>query len=487
MTSPDAVPSAAVPADAVAGPPAAPAPDLAAYRDVVETLRGRTFVVRFTVHGLPKSRRLTGKLADQVAQAVKGTRRGVRSSWGLFTAEHPAVQAVNAAVRAVERLRDDWTIVLAAEPSASRARPGAVAPGMRLIWDKDVSEFYSLFQQRAWVLDECVRRLQHALDHATTDEAGRTVPSVKEMDRQHAGEAWSPAAYPEDLRSVVGVAKEIGPDGAPLLDKDGRPVYAISFSEFQVSEKLPALLRERALARLDECLASTVEAATRAVVSELSDQLMTLLEELSERTRVYPPEDGPYGHLYGADVLRKVTHDQDRQVPPGHVRVLLRYRPSAGPAAADGGDGAEVVYQASCWLGPLPNDEFVERLRPHTTAERRRLYPSVVEGIISAIETFRDKKARMLGRYGQSLVEAVTPLLERLTEARRHDPLLGTTALARTLTEAVRKDRAARDRLSALVSETVGAVAEKLEDVRAAGSAYRRRTVRELQLPDGHV
>ena len=430
-----------------------------AHQEAVELLRGRTMEMSFTVHGLPKSRRISGKMAETVAAAVKGKTRGVRSSWSMFTSEHPAVKELNQAIRELEQLRDTWTIVRSAEVQSGEGDKVTIEGGKRLIWDKDIPEFHQLFIAKAKQIDKCAAKLQEAMDSVTYDAEDNPIKSVKDMDRENAGEAWDESVYPKDLTLVVGVSKERDATGKPRLE-DGEPVYIVKFDEYHVSEKLPALLRERAIKRIDEGLSGTIETAMSYAFGELTDQMLTFLGELSTRMKVYPTLD-KYSHLDGAEVVKTVTDEDDAKVPAGHVKVLLRYK-----------DGDA---KTSKWFGPLKKAEFASQFKPQQTNEKKKIYPSVVEGIIEQLQAFKEKKAKMLGAYGENAVTAVEPLLKALTLAKENNPFVSNANAAGKLVSAIKSDEEAKQALAKTIADTVELLEEQVEAVK---ETHKRRSVK---------
>lgn len=436
------------------------------HQEVIELIRGRTMEMSFTVHGLPKSRKITGKTADKIAAAVKGTRRGVKASWTMFTSEHPAVKELNAAIRDLDAVREAWTIVKSADVKKGDGDKVSIAGGKRLIWDKDVPEFYALFVKRAKLIDMAAEKLQHAMDNVTYDADDNPIKSVKDMDRENAEEAWDESAYPKDVRQVVGVAKERGPDGMPRIGNDGDPVYIISFSEYHVSEKLPALLRERAIQRIDAGLSGTIETAMTYAVNELSESMLTFMDELSNRMKVYPVGEYKYLTEHGeAEVVKRVTHADDDKVPPGQVKVYIRYVEK----------DVEGEKKVAKWLGPMKEAEFGVKLRPQTTGERKKIYPSVIEGIINQLQTFKEKKAKMLGVYGENLTEAFAPLLATLTKAKEGNPWAKNEDAAKKLAAVLKTDEEVRTVVSKAVADTVEALEEQVKTVK---ETTKRRSVK---------
>lgn len=367
------------------------------HQQVVEMIRGRTMEMSFTVHGLPKSRRIKGKQADQVAASVDGKRKGIRSSWSMFSSDHPAVKELNAMIRDLNILRDRWTIVRSATVSKGDGDKVSIEGGKRLIWDADIEEFHSLFTDAAKRIDIAAERLQFAMNNATRDGEGNYIKSVKEMDKENAGTVWEDEAYPVDLTFDVGVAKERDSNNETILDANGKPKYLIKFEEYHVSEKLPEMLRERALRRIDEGLSGTIETAMQYATSELADSMLTLLGELSNRTKVFPKTDGEYGYLHEAEVIKLSTHEDDSRLKNGEVKIYLRYKQND--------DGSE--QRISKWFGPMPLAEYTTKFKPRTTSDKKKIFPTVIESIIEQMEAFKDKKSPYAWRIREQYQRSV--------------------------------------------------------------------------------
>jgi hypothetical protein len=440
------------------------------HQEVIDLLKGRCLEVSFTIHGLPKSRRIKGKQAEEIAQAVHGKTRGVRSSWGLFTSEHPAVSQLNQAVRELEQLRDSWTIVRSADIQKT-ADKLVIEGGVRLLWDQDVSDFYKLFVTSARAIDAAAELVQKHLDQPMTIEKnGKLVdfPPIKDMDRDNAGKTWDESAYPDDVRLVVGVAKERDSHGMPILDEDDNPKYVISFDEYHVSEKLPEMLRNRAIERLDARLSQTVETAFSYAVAELSDSLTTFMSELVNRVRIYPKNHPfeKYCAVEAAEVVKVVDHDKDASVPPNHIRLFLAYK-----SVPDGGDPKNPkVFRE--WVGPISLAEYQTKVRPQSTGEKKKLSPQVIEGIISKMQSFRDKKSKMLGVYGKQALEDFDDLMKELTKFKSFHT--SNSEAAQKLATKLRSSAEAKEEMAQVVADTVAALEDRIETVK---KVVRRRKI----------
>lgn len=433
------------------------------HQEVVELLRGRTMEMSFTVHGIPKSRKIGGKLGEKVAASISGKKKGVRASWSMFTSDHPAVKELNVAIRELEQLRETWTIVRSAEVQKGEGDRVTIEGGKRLIWDKDIPEFHALFTAKAKLIDKCVGKLQHAMDHVTYDADDNPIKSVKDMDRENAGEAWDESVYPKDLTLVVGVSKERNGDGSPRLDDQGEPIYIINFNEYHVSEKLPELLKERAVKRIDEGLSGTIETAMTYAANELSDQMMTFLGELTNRVKVYPAVSGQYGKMYEGEIIKQVTDETDPKIPAGHVKALIRYKED---------DDTKVTK----WVGPVKKAAFAAEFKPQATGEKKKIYPSVIESIIEQLTAFKDKKAKMLGAYGDNMVKAFEPLLDALLAAKKVNPYTSATKAAQQLASVLKTDDEAKEAMSKAITDTVEMLEEQVVTVKA--THQKRRTIK---------
>lgn len=433
------------------------------HQEIVETLRARTMEMSFTIHGLPKSRKIGGALADRIAQSVQGNKKGVRSSWSMFTGDHPAVKELNGLLRELEAIRDAWTIVKSANVKKGTGDKVTIESGTRLIWDKDIPEFYALFATKAKQIDRAVEKLEYAMDRITYDADGNGIPSVMDMDRKNAADAWDRSVYPTNLSLVVGVASERNPDGTQAHDEYGEPKYIIQFNEYRVSEKLPELLRERAIARLDQGLSETIETAMAYATTELTNSMVTFLGELSAKTVVYPKVGSEYEHLYEAEVLRVVKGPDPSGVPAGQVKVYLRYKND---------DESKI----SRWFGPMTELRYNLDFNPQTSSTKRRIYPTVIENIISQLRNFKDRKAKMLGTYGDNIVNAFDPLLNTLLLARGSNPWATDDEAAKKLAEALKTSESARSTVVDVITKTVEALAEQVEEAKEVNK--RRRTIK---------
>lgn len=441
------------------------------HQEVIDLLKGRCLEVSFTVHELPKSRKIGGKLAETIAQAVKGKKRGVRSSWSLFSAQHPAMKELNQAIGAVKALRDAWTLTKSAEVKKGEGGKATIEGGKRLIWDQDVDEFYNLVVSKAKEIDKCAQRVQEALDKTTYDPDGNPVKSIKEMDREDAGDAWEEAVYPKSVPDAVGVAKQRHRDGSLDLDENGEVKYLINFDEYHISEKLSGVLRARAVERLDKRMSDTVETAFSHVVDKLNDRLGTFMGELVNRVRIYPKDGHPfvqYCKVEAAEVVKTADHGQDPSVPEGQVKLYLAYK------VHEVVDGEKVVVTKRHWVGPVPIDEYDAKVCPQSTGEKKKLSPGVIDGIISEMQMFRDKKSKMLGAYGKAAEDAFAGLFKTLTEYKSFHT--SNYEAAQKLTSKLKANQTSKEDLAGKIADTIAALEDKVEVVR---EVVARRSVKK--------
>jgi hypothetical protein len=455
--------------------PPAPAPMLEItdqqHQEVIDLLKGRCLEVSFTIHELPKSRRITGKLADTIAQSVKGRKRGVRSSWSLFSSAHPAMKELNQAIGAVKALRDSWTLTKSAEVKKGEGGKATIEGGKRLIWDQDVDEFYQLIVAKAKEVDKCAQRVQEALDKTTYDEDGHPVPSIKEMDKEDAGDAWDESVYPKSVPDAVGVAKQRHRDGSLDLDENGEVKYLVNFDEYHVSEKLSGVLRARAVERLDKRMSETVETAFSYAIDDLNKRLETFMGELVNRVRIYPKGGHPfsgYCKIEAAEVVKTLDHDQDPAVPEGQVKLYLAYK------VHEQVEGEKVQVTKRHWVGPIPVNEYATQVCPQSTGERKKLSPSVIDGIISEMQAFRDKKSKMLGAYGKAAEDSFADLFKSLTKYKNFHT--SNYEAAQKLTSKLKADQGSKEELANKIADTIAALEDKVEVVK---EVVARRSIKK--------
>lgn len=441
------------------------------HQEVINLIKGNCLEMSFTVHGLPKSRRITGKSADTVASSVGGKRRGIRSSWSMFSSEHPAVKELSVAIRELEQLRDTWTIVRSAEARRGDSGQVSVEPGKRLIWAADVDEFYKQFVRRAKLIDLAAEKLHFAIDNETRDDKGNVIRSIKAIDRDNAGEAWDEKAYPVDVRLTVGVAKEREVNGQATLGEDGEPKYIINFHEYRVSEKLTGVLQKRAEERLDAAMSGTIETAMAAVVNELTDDMATFMNELTPKVGVFPRKGSEYEYLTAhgeAEILKTVDRNKDLAIPVGQVKALVRYK-----AKESEEEDAEIV-SVTKWFGPMSEASYHEKFAPQSTGERKKIYPTVIEGLIAKLQAFRDRKAKMLGQYGEATIAAFQPLLETLTQYRG---IGGSNEdAAKKLASDLKGSETSRMRVGQAIADVIERLSDKVGEVKVITG--RRRQVK---------
>lgn len=443
------------------------------HQKVIDLIKGNCLEMSFTVHSLPKSRRITGKQADDIATSVKGKRKGIRSSWSMFTSEHPAIKELNAAIRDLDHLRDTWTIVRSAEAKKGDSGQVSVEPGKRLIWSGDVEDFHNIFVIRAKAIDLAAEKLQFAMNNETRDDKGNRIRSIKDIDKENAGEAWDESVYPKDVTKIVGVAKDRDDQGNAVLDEDGNPRYILTFHEYRVSEKLTGMLQKRAEERLDSALSGTIETAMQTVVTDITEEMSTLMNELVARIGLFPRAGSKYSYLteHGeAEAIKVQDRDKNAAVPAGHVRVLVKYKVLEEAE----GDAEQTTAKVTKWLGPMPMAEYATELCPQTTGEKKKIYPTVIEGMIAKLQAFRDKKARMLGEYGANTTKAFEDLLQTMTRFKGLD---GTNAdAAQKLAGALRSSDGAKADLGQAIADTIERLNDQVTEVKKITA--RRRQVK---------
>jgi hypothetical protein len=462
--------------------PAAAAENLK-HQEVIDLVKGNCLEVHFKISKLPKSRKISGALADAIASAVKGKKKSVRGSWMPYAAEHPAVKEFNAKVREIEMLRDGWTLVKSAEVKAGPDGGASIEGGKRLIWEHDHEQFYKLASAKAREITLAAIRVQKYLDADMYDDSGKRVPSIKEMGKSNAGDAWEESVYPPNLADRIGIPRERNPDGSYRLDEDGQYIYLIEFDEYHVSEKLSDTLRKRAVERLDARMSETVEKALTYAVGALTEDLETFMNSLVSRTKIKPVIDHPwskYTLVDKAEVIKVRDTKDDPDIPAGMIKVYLSFKEvvfekdeaTGKKKAVKDKAGRDKIRTVKVWEGPITVEEYETKVRPQIVTERKPIHTSVLERIVENMESFRDKKAKMLGSYGKEATEKLDGLLAQLTKYQKAwvNPEDALAKLAKTLKNS--KDE--REALVGRIADTITDLDEYAEHVKKVA---RRRSI----------
>jgi len=411
----------------------------------VKSLKEKCFEVQFTVHGLPKSRKIGGKMATEIAKSVKGKTKGVRASKSIFTSEHPAVSELNAVIRQLDEYRNAFTIVKSADVVEDDSGKSKILGGVRLIFEADHQEFYEGVIERAKRITDAAAKVQHAVDHETThyDKKNQQiiVPSIKEMDKMNCGDAWDASDYPEDVTKVVGVT---GTDEM--------------FREYHVSTTLAPEIYARAEQRLMEKLSGDLEAATVRMVDDLNRGFGTLLNELVNRVRIDPVADHPWKALYpDAEVIKTKPAETEDE-----IYVYLSYKTYDTELSKEA--GKPVQTRKTHWVGPISEKAYQEKVRPTEVDEQKKIFPNVIEGILKEMQEIRTKKKQMLGAYGDNIDASFDNLAATLDKLRKHGD--DNASLAQKVATEVKSGVSYRKDLATAITDAMEKLGSTAEEVR---------------------
>lgn len=430
------------------------------HLEAVQFQKEHCYKLSFVISGLPSSRRADPKASEEIAKSRKGTRKGIRTSWRLFLDTHPAVKELKAVIGELHDYRNRFATMEeeGGDDDAGADEPGAgddekkkkKAAGKRLIFKEDHKE---IADHIAGLADRVAAAAERAQAH---------YGEIKANDRGEAGDLWREDAYPPDIRAIVGVPK----------DAYG---YVVNFlPTVAIPDGLDPQIAAKLMKRAELQLSGSIECAVTSAVGELNKALTTFLGELANRVRVDPVPGHPLRALCkhgNPEVLRTKIHEQDAAVPPGHVSLYLSYK------AADEDGPPDRLVTIKKWFGPYKEAEYEKEIRPEATEERKKIYPSVIEGLIAKMQNFRDVQAALLGAHGKNVENAFGAVMEALNEFRR----LGDDnyKVAEKVAKTVKADEDFKAGMADLVAQTIEALDDSVTEVKKV-----RRRISSLILDD---
>lgn len=422
-----------------APPPADPA--LAGLDEAVQYLALKCMEVEYSISGLPAARQASATAKEAMVRAVDGKAKGYSVSKRLFASNHPLIGELNAARRRIDEWRDAHTIVKSAE-AETRDGKLAVAPGVRLIQTDTIPEFDKGYHVRVAQLYEAAAAVQ---EHMRKEYVvgGKVWPSILDMDRERLGKDFNEADYPADVRDCIRATD---------------PTYR----DYKVAIQLPEEIRKRQEARLHDALSSTIEAAVDALTGTLTETFETLANQLVTRTRIYPPVKDPLGSFSGAELIRTVEHD-DGTLTLTVRCVDARQADRAAAAVADLARPRAREFE----IGPISRADYVGRLRPLATDEKKKITTSVIDNLFTQLRNFSNLKD-MLGAPGAK-IEAALDQVRALLAAG------GGSGAA--VADELKKARTFRAGLSAALEQVTTELARNAEEVRAVRKKIKGRTV----------
>lgn len=422
----------------------------------IEVMKEKCYELRFTIGRLPTSRKADRQQAEAIAKLVKGSRKGVRTSWRMFLDDHPSIKELNAALNVLQNYRDAFAKVedskKAGKSDDDDSKGSKQEAGKRLILADDHKDVYDQIKVYADRVADLADKVQAAL------------PEIKANDKKEAGDLWNEAAYPTDVRAIVGVPKDT--EGHYIVD-------------FEPTVKVPPGLHDEIksvlVKRAEQKLSGSLEVAVESAVKELNKGLATFMSELVNRVRIYPVSTHDLHKLceHGQpEVIRTKTSAQDSKIPPGQVMIYIQYKGLVeGVKTYSSPDDLE---WKKGWFGPYTESEYATKIKPQATEETKKIYPTVIEGLISRMQAFREKQKDLLGVHGGNVDGAFTALFDTLNELRR----LGDDN--RNVGEKVAHKLKLDEDYKQLIAETIGETIEALDNSVTEVKKVRRRISKKL-------
>lgn len=372
----------------------------------------------------------SAKVADDMAVAMlketEADRKMVAISKRFLNTKHDALEGVKAARNAIQSYVTSMTVPLLALRTAADSEAGMQKDaGIRLIKKDDMEAFDDRIHYLIGVLHTAVAALQDAL------------PEIKREEEKRLGRLYNERDYPEDITKLVSVTVGYEPVG---VDLDW--------------EKLCPQIYEREARNARLKFAAVAENAAQEFSQAFVAYVSQVVDQLGNRVRLNPKPGEGWERYQDAEVLEKVEHGDDPEVPAGHVLVKVRLKKEAGAR----GRSEDV------WLPePISKNRYQAELRPYETSEQKKLFGSTVDNLKAQMERFLNV-GDMLGPHRALIAESVARVQQLLASA---DSGMDGQRIANEL----RSGNAFRNQ----VRDALAGVADEVRDVMSDAKKVRRK------------
>lgn len=339
---------------------------------------------------------LSEMMGGETAQVIKDA---VASHKRLLKSKHEALVTTKQAFQSIKDYVNAMTIPLvllrqASSDDNSDTEHLRKDAGTRVIQKKDMSEFDDRMKYLISVLNTAVGKLQKAM------------PAIKKEDKERLDKVnkglYNDNDYPSDVTKLVGVHYSFEPIG---VDADWEKLCPEIYErERGAARKKFEMVVENAAVEFADRFVKYV----KQVVDQVGNRVRLNPADGYEITQVIGPDEKKVpANIQEAEVLTKLTSEDDSDVPFGYVVCKLRLL--KGKFAKG--------RSFECWMAdPIKEKHFYDKLRPYETSERKKFYESTIEHLKSELETFINIGS-MLGPYQSIVTDSVSKVKNLLTQA----------------------------------------------------------------------
>jgi hypothetical protein len=336
--------------------------------------------VWWTCSKLPPGKQVSAINKKEMVLPTEGETAGYSISKRIFASKHPAIQGVNEAFRKIDILRDEYTIVKSASATSDEGR-FQVEPGRRIIRIADIEEFEEKFKEIKQELEIAVQVVASCVNNEAVFD-GKTVASIKQMDKERLQKTFDPKDYPapEDLVKSIRITM---------------PQYGT----LTVDKLLPDAVVKRECDRINQELGDTVALAADRVASDLLDSLTSLARSLSKKVLLDPLPGDPWRdkliQCYPVEVVNVLETRDDRSIPKGKIRLELSWKQANNDEL-----GQTITVRAVSEI--MTKEDYEAFLRPRETGDRKALRTSAIANVQQSLDCLSRVQA-MLGEGGKQI------------------------------------------------------------------------------------
>lgn len=407
----------------------------ASLTQTIDLLREHAYLVDLEVSWFSKQRKMSKSEKQSLVRTDEDEAdlSQLTVNLSLFAKNDPDIKAMEDAKRALYSYRDSLTIPSAklaptelteVELEGGDKRLVRKKPGERVIMHGDVDDFDH------HVTEILIPNLKKAVERAN-----KNMLQIKARAKETLKKRFREDEFPEQFQCAV-----TGPDYKQ---------YGLSVEFEEACPSAAARMKEAAQQKYTD----TIELAVGDFANSFMSACALAAQQLSHRTKIYPPDDHEYYYLDGAEVQEIFTPADDPSLEEGEMLLEVAYKP---------GDGGKRKTET---VGPLTEAEY-NRLNPMEVEQRRKVYQSTFENLLGDLERFQQIR-EMLGDLANPLDAIVTKVRKLLHDA-------GDTAHA--VTNDMKASNMARKRAAETFADVADAI-ESVVDQLPVRKAKRRRAI----------
>jgi hypothetical protein len=298
---------------------------------------------RLSISRFSDSKGFDDRTKDEVAAATGMKKAAISGGKKLFDRNCAPIKDARAAISQVHALVDGMTI-----PLSHFRESGGKDSGSRLLEIKNADTLNSQLETHKLLIQAAEDNLNDQRD------------LILESSEKLLGDKFDPSDYPEKFK----------------LEMDWHVEPAI------LPEYMAAIMPQaynRAISKAEE----TFEKTAQGAVEEFMDEFLKVVQHwgrvLGPKVKIYPKDGHELSEFYGAEIVKKHTHDQfPDEIPEDKFRLELAYLPKGK------------TRQKKHVTEPMGQAEYAELRPQQDTTDKKKFQSSTIKNLMDIVTEFRN-------------------------------------------------------------------------------------------------